>query len=184
MKFGCLEASTGELCESENSAASSKHAGWVCLTPYLTLKNHVSKHTELYNIITQSSLSFRPTLAPLAIRRLNIEIKKYIWLQLGLEPTTLQQAACLWFVCCLFLVVGLSQTAKTGQYGRPAYVRLRHQKHAQKARDEFCCYQFHLRPSFGNSHQLLICYQHQLFPCQIMPCMYPTYHVAQRETTL
>ena len=34
------------------------------------------------------SLSVRPTLAPLAIPRLNIEIKN-IWVQPGLEPTTL-----------------------------------------------------------------------------------------------
>ena len=45
MDFKCLEASTGELQLSENSAASSKHTSWVRLTPYLTLKNHVSKHT-------------------------------------------------------------------------------------------------------------------------------------------
>ena len=38
MKFDCLETSAGELRVSEKSAASSKHAGWVCLTPYLTLK--------------------------------------------------------------------------------------------------------------------------------------------------
>ena len=37
MKFEYLEASTGELRVSEISAASSKHAGWVCLTPYVTL---------------------------------------------------------------------------------------------------------------------------------------------------
>ena len=33
-----LIASTGELCVSENSAESSKRAGWVRLMPYLTLK--------------------------------------------------------------------------------------------------------------------------------------------------
>ena len=53
MNSGYLDASTGELRVSENLAASSKHAGWVCLTPYLTLKNHVSKHTHLRNVITQ-----------------------------------------------------------------------------------------------------------------------------------
>ena len=53
MNFGCLEASTGELRVSENSAAPSEHAGWVRLTPYLTLENHVSKHTQLRNVITQ-----------------------------------------------------------------------------------------------------------------------------------
>ena len=30
---------------------------------------------------------------------------------------------------------------------------LRHPKNAQKARYDFCCYQFHLRLSFGNSYQ-------------------------------
>ena len=53
MNFECLEALTGELHVSENSAASSKHAGWVGLAPYPTLKNHVSKHTRLRNVITQ-----------------------------------------------------------------------------------------------------------------------------------
>ena len=53
MNFECFEASTGELRVSENSAASNKHAGWVCLTPYLTLKKHVSKHTQLRSVITQ-----------------------------------------------------------------------------------------------------------------------------------
>ena len=38
-----------------NSAVSSKRAGWVRLTPYLTLKNYVSKHTKLRNVITQSN---------------------------------------------------------------------------------------------------------------------------------
>ena len=52
--FGCLEASTGELCVSELSAAPNMQAGWVYLTPYLTLRNHVSKHTQLRNVITQS----------------------------------------------------------------------------------------------------------------------------------
>ena len=51
MNFECLEASVGELCVSENSTASSKHAGWVRLTPYLNLKNHVSKDTQLRNVI-------------------------------------------------------------------------------------------------------------------------------------
>ena len=50
MNFEWLEASTGELHVSENSVASSKQAGWVRLTPYLTLKNHVSKHTQLRNV--------------------------------------------------------------------------------------------------------------------------------------
>ena len=49
MNSGYFDASTGELRVSENSAASSKHAGWVCLLPYLTLKNH----THLRNVITQ-----------------------------------------------------------------------------------------------------------------------------------
>ena len=53
MNFECLEALTGELLVSENSAASSKHAGWVRLTPYLTLKNHVPKHAQLRNVMTQ-----------------------------------------------------------------------------------------------------------------------------------
>ena len=53
MNFECLDASASELRVSENSAESSKHAGWVCLTAYLTLKNHVSKHTHLRSIITQ-----------------------------------------------------------------------------------------------------------------------------------
>ena len=53
MKFGCLEASTGGLPVSGNSTAPSKHAGWVRLTPYLTLKIHVWKHTQLRNVITQ-----------------------------------------------------------------------------------------------------------------------------------
>ena len=38
---------------SGKAAASSNHAGWVRLTPYLTLKQHVSKHTQLCNVITQ-----------------------------------------------------------------------------------------------------------------------------------
>ena len=53
MNFGCLEASTGELRVSENSSA---HAGWVHLMPYLTLKNHVSKHAQLRNVITHNAL--------------------------------------------------------------------------------------------------------------------------------
>ena len=53
MNFECLEASTSELRVSENLAVSSKHAGWVHPIPYLTLKNHVSKHTQLRNVITQ-----------------------------------------------------------------------------------------------------------------------------------
>ena len=53
MNFGCLEASTSELRVSENSAESSKRAGWVRLMPYLTLKNHVSKRTQLRNVIAQ-----------------------------------------------------------------------------------------------------------------------------------
>ena len=53
MNFEGLDAPTGELCVSENSTASSKHAGWVRLMPYLTLKNYVSKHTQLRNVITQ-----------------------------------------------------------------------------------------------------------------------------------
>ena len=53
MKFVCPEASTGELRVSEISAASSKHAGWVRLTPYLTLLNHASKWTQLRNVMTQ-----------------------------------------------------------------------------------------------------------------------------------
>ena len=53
MNFGCLEASTGELRVSENSAESSKRAGWVRLMPYLTLKNRVSKRTQLRNVIAQ-----------------------------------------------------------------------------------------------------------------------------------
>ena len=38
-----FEASANELhvCVSVNFAASSKRVGWVSLTPYLTLKNHV-----------------------------------------------------------------------------------------------------------------------------------------------
>ena len=53
MNFECLKASTGELRVSENLAVSSKHAGWARLTPYLTLKNPVSKHPQLCNFITQ-----------------------------------------------------------------------------------------------------------------------------------
>ena len=53
MNFECLEASTSELRVSENPAASSNHAGWVRLTPYLIFKNHVSKHTKLRSVITQ-----------------------------------------------------------------------------------------------------------------------------------
>ena len=53
MNFGGLESSTGGLHVSENLAASSKHAGCARLTPYLTLKNHVSKHTQLRNVIPQ-----------------------------------------------------------------------------------------------------------------------------------
>ena len=53
MNFECLDCSTGELRVSENSAASSKLAGWVRLTTYLTLKNYVSKRTQLWNAITQ-----------------------------------------------------------------------------------------------------------------------------------
>ena len=53
MNFGCLEASTGELRLSENTAESSQRAGWVRLMPYLTLKNHVSKRTQLCNVIAQ-----------------------------------------------------------------------------------------------------------------------------------
>ena len=48
MNFEGLDASTGELRVSENLTAFSKHAGWVRLMPYLTLKNHVSKHTQLH----------------------------------------------------------------------------------------------------------------------------------------
>ena len=53
MNSECLEASTGELHESKNSAVSSKHAGWVSLKPYPTLKNHVSKLTQLRNVVAQ-----------------------------------------------------------------------------------------------------------------------------------
>ena len=53
MNFGCLEASTGELRVSENSAASSKRAGCVRLMAYLTLKKRLSKRTQLRNVITQ-----------------------------------------------------------------------------------------------------------------------------------
>ena len=53
MNFGYLDAPTGELRVSENLAGFSKHTSWVCLTPYLTLKNHASKHTHLLNVITQ-----------------------------------------------------------------------------------------------------------------------------------
>ena len=53
MNFECLEAATGELCVSENSAVSSKLAGWVRLTPYLTLKNLVSKRTQMSNFTKQ-----------------------------------------------------------------------------------------------------------------------------------
>ena len=37
----------------ENSAASSKCADWVSLTPYLINQNHVSKHIQLHNVLTQ-----------------------------------------------------------------------------------------------------------------------------------
>ena len=47
-----LEASTGELRVSGSLAASSKHAGWVRLTPYLTFENNMSKLTKLRNVIT------------------------------------------------------------------------------------------------------------------------------------
>ena len=53
MNFGYLEALTSDLRVSENSAASRKGAGWVSFTPYLVNKNHVSKHTQLHNVITQ-----------------------------------------------------------------------------------------------------------------------------------
>ena len=53
MNFKCLEALTDELRVSENSAVSSSPAGCVRLTPYLTLNNHVSKQTQLRNVITQ-----------------------------------------------------------------------------------------------------------------------------------
>ena len=54
MNFECLEASTGELCVSENSAASWSNAGWAGLTPYRhALNKQVSKHTQLRNVITQ-----------------------------------------------------------------------------------------------------------------------------------
>ena len=53
MNFGSLEASTGELRVSENSAASSKRAGSVRLMAYLTLQNHLSKRSQLPNVITQ-----------------------------------------------------------------------------------------------------------------------------------
>ena len=46
-------SSTGELRVSKNSAASSKRAGSFCLPPYLTLKKHTSKHTQLRNTIKQ-----------------------------------------------------------------------------------------------------------------------------------
>ena len=52
MNCECLEASTGELRVSGSLAASSKHAGWVRLTPYLTFENNVSKLTKLRNVIT------------------------------------------------------------------------------------------------------------------------------------
>ena len=105
MNFQCLEAPIGELRVSENSGAFSKHAGWVCLTPYLTLRNHVSKHTQLRNNITRSSLSFRPTLALLAIRRLNIEIKK-IYLAAAGTKTHNHVASCMFLVCVLFVFGG------------------------------------------------------------------------------
>ena len=64
MNFECLEASTSELHVSENLVVSSKHAGWVRLTPYLTLKNHVSKRTQQRNVTTQryyaTPLSYLP----------------------------------------------------------------------------------------------------------------------------
>ena len=53
MKFGCLVASTGELSVSDNSAESSKLAGWVRFMPHLTPKNHVSKRTQLLNVLAQ-----------------------------------------------------------------------------------------------------------------------------------
>ena len=53
MIFGYPEASTSELRVSENSATSSNPTGWARLTPYLTLKYHVLRHTQLRNIIYQ-----------------------------------------------------------------------------------------------------------------------------------
>ena len=52
MNFECLDASACELRVSENSAESSKHAGWVCLTAYLTLKNHQEPSRTLKNTPT------------------------------------------------------------------------------------------------------------------------------------
>ena len=37
-------------------------------------------------------------------------------------------------------------------------------------------YQLYLRQSFGNSYQLLNCWQHELLPCWIMPYLYPMTH--------
>ena len=46
-----LDISKSELHVSWIFAASSKHAGWVRLTPFLTLENHVSKRIQLHEAI-------------------------------------------------------------------------------------------------------------------------------------
>ena len=53
MFFGYLEASTSELRVSEISATASEGVGWVSFTPYLINQNHVSKHTQVHNVVTQ-----------------------------------------------------------------------------------------------------------------------------------
>ena len=72
---------------------------------YLTTFNWVGDAINHSTLL--GSLSFRPTLAPLAIPRLNIEIKIY----LAADGTQTHNLV----VCCLLSVVGLSQTAKIGQ---------------------------------------------------------------------
>ena len=71
----------------------------------MRLANSGFLHNDTIYLILENSLSFRPTLAPLAIPKLNKEIKKR-WLQLDLNPqpcSKLLHVFGLCFVCCWWL---------------------------------------------------------------------------------
>ena len=79
---------------------------WIWSEFYAYLVDHIQDQLWRFMVLSNihaCSLCIRPTLAPLAIPKLNIEIK-INFAAAGFEPITLYLAACIWFVCCLLLV--------------------------------------------------------------------------------
>ena len=99
----------------------------VCLTPYLILQNHVSKHTQLHDVITKRNHD----------KPLSYDDNIYDYLTDRAHNWWREKP----YISVLWKGLGEHCVIK---------------RNAQKARPDLWCYQFHWRPFFSNGYQLSI----------------------------